>query len=228
MLYFGLVFGITGGMVAFTRSAHRFDLITVFAAILLLLVPALVGSRLLFVVSHWELYRHHPRRIWRRSEGGAAMYGGLVASFLLSIPLLAYLGISFGAFWDGSTIIILIAMIFTRAGCLLNGCCAGRQTEGRIGLYLPNVNGVWCRRVPTQLLEAGLAAALLLSSIGAWSWLPFDGALFLLNLAVYGIARCGLERTRENIDTVRGVPINRLISLSLVTVSGGTLLSKWL
>ena len=52
-------------------------------ATLLLLPPALFGARLLFVIAHWPAYRQEPRRMWRASEGGAAMYGGL----LVAVPL---------------------------------------------------------------------------------------------------------------------------------------------
>ena len=61
---------------------------TVFAvASVALIIPALIGSRLLFVFSHWDIYRRDLSRIWRRSEGGMAMYGGLILTVPLSIPL---------------------------------------------------------------------------------------------------------------------------------------------
>jgi hypothetical protein len=110
-------------------------------------------------------------------------------------------------------------MIFTRVGCLLNGCCAGRPADGPIALYLPNVHGVWCRRLPTQILEAGLAAVLLTGSVALWNRLPFDGALFLANLAAYGIGRCGLELTRETSDRVGSVRLHQAISVGLVALA---------
>jgi len=74
LVYLGLVFGL----VAENRVARAagLDGWRVFAATLSLLVPVLVGARLLFVVTHWRVYRRDIRRIWRRAEGGAALYGG--------------------------------------------------------------------------------------------------------------------------------------------------------
>jgi hypothetical protein len=86
-------------------------------------------------------------------------------------------------------------------------------------LQLPNVYGVWCRRLPTQLLEAGLAVVLLLGSIWAWDRVPFNGAIFLVNLAAYGIGRWGLELTRESIDQVGSVRLHRAISAVLVALA---------
>src|SRR5262249_43555464 len=151
---------------------------------------------------NWSLYRGDPRRIWRRADSGAALYGGLIVSFLLSLPPLRALGISVGEFWDATIVTMLIGMVFTKIGCLLNGCCGGRPTESRLGLYLPNEHGVWCRRVPAQLLESGLAAILLMGALRAWNHLPFAGACFLGVMAGYGAGRWWLESVRETVDTV--------------------------
>jgi prolipoprotein diacylglyceryltransferase len=220
MLYIGLVAGVVGG--TYAAMLQGLDLARTSTAMLLLILPALVGSRLLFVASHWGVFRGQPRRIWRQSEGGAAMYGGLLLSFLLSLPLLGALGLSVGAFWDAATFTILIGMIFTRVGCLLNGCCAGRPADGPFALYLPNIHGVWCRRLPTQLLEAGLAVVLLAGSVILWNRLPFDGALFVANLAAYGVGRCGLELTRETSDRVGSVRLHQAISIGLVALAVAT------
>ena len=225
MLYLGVVFGVIGG--TYGATLHGLDSARVFAALLLLVLPALAGARLLFVASYWEIYRREPSRIWRRSDGGAALYGGLLVSFLVSLPMLGALGIPLGAFWDVATITILVGMVFTKVGCLLNGCCAGHPTEGRLALYLPNAQGVRCRRVPSQLLEAGLAALLLLGSVEVWNRLPFDGALFLSALAAYGAGRWGLESTRETIDRIGRVSLHRAISAALVGISATSFLVIW-
>ena len=69
MLYLGLVCGVAASNVA----AHAAQLAAgrVFVATLILLIPALLGARLLFVLTHWELYRADPGRIWRRAKAAA-------------------------------------------------------------------------------------------------------------------------------------------------------------
>ena len=74
-------------------------------AIVALIAPALVGSRLLFVFTHWGVYRRDLSRIWRRSEGGMAMYGGLIATVPLSIPLLRTTHLPFADFWDVASVL---------------------------------------------------------------------------------------------------------------------------
>jgi phosphatidylglycerol---prolipoprotein diacylglyceryl transferase len=225
MLYLGLVFGVIGG--TYAATLHGLDPAPIYATMLLLILPALLGARLLFVASNWRLYRREPRRIWRRADGGAALYGGLIVSFLLSLPLLRVQGISVGAFWDATIITMLIGMIFTKVGCLLHGCCGGRRTESRLGLYSPNEHRVWCRRIPAQLLEAGLAVVLLIGSLHAWNRLPFAGACFLSVVAGYGVGRWWLESIRESIDMVGSMSVHRMISAALVTLSTACLVVLW-
>src|ERR1700676_779817 len=153
MLYLGLVTGTLAG--AYVAQSAGLDPNRFALAMMLLLIPALIGARLLFVLMHWDVYARDPRRIWRRSEGGMAMYGGLLLAVPISALLIPTLGLPFGLFWDAATFTILIGMIFTRIGCLLNGCCSGRPTAAWFGLDLPDYHGIWQRRIPTQLLEMG-------------------------------------------------------------------------
>ena len=207
-LYLGIVVGVVSGTV--WAGVHGLDAARVNAAMLLLIVPALVGARLLYVGLHWPLYRHNPRRIMRRSEGGAALYGGLAAALVVSFPLLAVSRVPVAAFWDAASICLLVGMIFTKVGCLMNGCCAGRS------------------RFPVQLMEAGLAGLLLLASIAASDRLPFDGALFLSTLTAYGVGRFALEPWRKTIDKVGCISINRAVSAGVAVLSATSFLLVWL
>ena len=226
MLYVGLVLGVGAG----NYAAHRagLDSARVFAATLLLLVPALIGARLSFVAGHWRFYRQHPRRFWRRSEGGAVMYGGLPLSLVASMPLLRTFGLPFGAFWDVATFTILVGMACTRVGCLLNGCCAGRPTNSRWALNLPDSRGTWTRRIPTQLMEAAWALVLLAAAPLAWARLPFAGALFLYLLGGYGLGRLALESCRERVQTAGLFTAQHGISAGLVAVGVVGIVIGWL
>lgn len=217
MLYVGIVLGLMAGTYAATLRGLNPQ--RAYLALLLLVIPALVGSKILFILSHLRLYRAQPSRMWRRADGGASLYGGLILAFLLSLPLLKIMGLSVGGFWDCAAVTILVGMVPTKVGCMLNGCCAGRETQGRIALNLPNIDGTWCRRIPSQLLESGLAAILLLTTIAIWNRLPFEGAFFLFSLCIYALGRMVLEATRETIDRVGGLSLHRTISAVLTGLS---------
>jgi phosphatidylglycerol---prolipoprotein diacylglyceryl transferase len=213
MLYLGAVSGIFLG----TRWAERHVLPApkVFVAMLLLFPAALAGSRLLFVALHRKVFRRDPARIWRTTEGGAALYGGLIGCLVISLPVAWVLALPLGALWDAVAIALLVGMIFTRAGCALQGCCVGRPSQSWFAIKMPDVHGVWRRRLPFPLCEVCVAAAtlalctkLFVNSSG--------GCLFLASLAMYAGGRWLLEPMREKIDRVRGWSVHRIISAVLV------------
>jgi phosphatidylglycerol---prolipoprotein diacylglyceryl transferase len=205
MLYLGLLAGVFAGAHAAQLSGLSPNGFAVAAVILV--IPAMVGSRLLFVLTHWYIYLREVPRIWRRSEGGLAMYGGLIAAVPLSIPVLHAMHLPFAAFWDAATFTILVGMVVTRVGCLLNGCCGGRPTSAWFGLNLPDHRGVWQRRVPTQILEMILTVMLLGAAISARDREPFAGAIFLSALVAYSAARYIIGQLRDSGAGRLGAPL---------------------
>jgi phosphatidylglycerol:prolipoprotein diacylglycerol transferase len=226
MLYVGMVLGIVVG----NYAANLTDLnsVHVFIVQLLLTIPALVGARLLFVATHWRIYRSEPARIWRMAEGGSAMQGGLLLSLAVSVPLLAAFKLSFGTFWDVATFTLLTGMMVTKVGCLLNGCCSGRPTEGWFALCLPDHQGSWQRRIPTQLLDAGLVALVLLGEAGFWFQRPFAGAGFLTALAAYAIGRLFLQPMRASQDRLGLINVQQAFSAAFALIAFSGFLGGWL
>ena len=225
-LYLGLMAGIASGN--YTANVAGLDSKRVLIATLLLIIPALIGSRLLFVATHWRVYRRDPGRIWRRSDGGAALQGGLLPAVGVSIPLLPLLGLQISEFWDVATVTMLTALVFGRFGCILHGCCSGRPSEGRLALYLPNHRGVWRKRIPVQLFEAGCAALLLAGAAVVWNDRPFPGAIFLMIVASYGLVRTALQPFRETQDRVGSWNVQGTLSAVLATAAMGGLFIAWL
>ncbi|HKY98119.1 MAG TPA: prolipoprotein diacylglyceryl transferase family protein [Gemmatimonadaceae bacterium] len=222
MQYVGLTAGVIAGN--FAARSIGLDAFRVYAATLVLLVPALAGARILHVVMKWDYYRAHRDQIWDTRRGGAAQYGGILLAVPASVPLLRFLDVPFGAFWDVAGITIMVGMAFTRIGCFMNGCCAGRECHSWLGVNLPDVTGVWKQRYPTQLYEAAWAVVLLLTGILVWRSLPFDGALFIYIAAGYALGRLVMESLREN--GARKFTIHHAISLFIITVSAAVLVVR--
>src|SRR5690348_6008179 len=109
MLYAGLVAGVVVGNVA--SHAAGVDALRVFVATLILIPPSIAGARLLYVMTRWKThYRGRPERIWDRQEGGMEMFGGMPVMLLLSVPVLAAVGLGFGQFWDAASLTIMTGM----------------------------------------------------------------------------------------------------------------------
>jgi phosphatidylglycerol---prolipoprotein diacylglyceryl transferase len=213
MLSIGLAAGLMVGN-ALARgsgmSVLRFE-----AAAVALLVPALIGARLAFVAGHWAVYRRDLARIWRRSEGGLAMYGGFVLAAACSLVVVPALGLSVVAFWDTAVFTILVAMMFTRVGCLLTGCCAGAPTNGRLGITVANHRGERARRHPSQVFEIALAGILLVVAYALRGTDASPGSVSLSVVAGYGAGRALLDRFRAERKHVRGIPVAQAFSVVL-------------
>ncbi len=225
MLYLGMVLGIVAANYA--ANLAGLDSARVYVAMVLLTIPGLVGARLLFVVTHWQHYRHQPGHIWRRSEGGAAMLGGLPLMLAVSVPLLSAFKIPFAAFWDVATFTIFIGLMFARVGCLLHGCCCGRPTQRRFALYLPDHRGVWRRRIPTQILDGGLAVLVLFGAIGMWNQRPFPGAVILATAAVYSFGRIFIEPTRKAQDRLGALNVQQALSAAIGVLALAAFVLGW-
>jgi phosphatidylglycerol---prolipoprotein diacylglyceryl transferase len=226
MLYVGMVCGIFAAAWVAARSGLAPDRFVLAAMILSPLT--LIGARLFFVASHWNFFRNHRGRIWRRSEGGMAMYGGLLAAVPLSIPLLRAIDLPFAKFWDATTFAILVGMVFTRFGCLLNGCCSGRPSTSWLALNLPDHRGIWRRRLPTQLLEAAWATVLLTAAFALRGHQPFDGAIFCSALLAYGIGRYFLQKLRDDaVASDSGIIQLTSVMLALAGLIGVGLAWTW-
>jgi phosphatidylglycerol:prolipoprotein diacylglycerol transferase len=155
-----------------------------------------------------------------------AMYGGLIVTVPLSMPLLRTMHLPFAEFWDAATFTILVGMVFTRIGCLLNGCCSGRPTSAWFGCNLPDHRGTWRRRIPTQILEMTWAATIFGAAILMRDHKLPAGAIFCLAVVAYGAGRFLLEPLRDR-DNSRDTAVLRTTSLLLVAIAFVGIVVVW-
>jgi phosphatidylglycerol:prolipoprotein diacylglycerol transferase len=195
MLYLGCVIGIYASAPVAARKGM--DTSTFCLVVVALLVPAITGARVVYVLRHLNSYRASPGRMATRTDGGSALFGGLLCSVAVSLALLPAAGLPILAFWDAASVTMLVGLAITRLGCLMNGCCGGRPTSGWLGMWAPDVGGRWERRRPTQLLEAGWAALILLGVLIGEGVLQPDGVLFATVVVSYCIGRMVFQAMRD-------------------------------
>lgn len=215
MTYLGMVVAVITGY--YLAQAFALDPQNIFIAMIVLLVPALFGARLLYVIKNWKRFTRHRNLIWQRSTGGMSVYGMLVA-IPLSIPLLSFLKVPFALFWDISVVCFVAGMIFARVGCLLNGCCSGKPSNSRIAIYLPDHDQVWCRRIPTQLIEIAWLSVLLVAISVFWKPSGNAGNVFIYTISGYSAMRFVTDKYRNH-ENRKSLSLNRKISL-LLTITG--------
>lgn len=192
------------------------------AAALLALVSGLIGAKVWYAILH-------PRESVIR--GGWAVDGFLVVAPVVAAAALIYFDLPIGVVLDASSPGLFFAVAIGRIGCFFSGCCAGRCTASRWGVWSSDRH-VGARRIPTQLLEsaAGLLlglAALLLVLGGPPS---VRGAIFVGAFAAYAVVRQLLLRLRsEQRASARTIPLTAgaiafvvlvVVAMSLVQTGG--------
>jgi phosphatidylglycerol---prolipoprotein diacylglyceryl transferase len=222
LLYIGCTTGVLVGSASADAWGAPGDTVAVTA--IALIAAAFIGSRILYVATHFDLFRVDFSRLWRRLDGGGALYGGLLLAVAVSPAVLAVSGLEFLEFWDAASVIMLVGLAITKVGCLMRGCCAGRPTAASIGRWLPDDTGSWQRRYPSQLLEAGWALAILVAAWAARIVWPAAGVVFGCAIVLYGAGRIPLELTRLTERRQLGRQVNIAISAALM-VAGSMLLA---
>lgn len=169
-----------------------FNVEYLYEAYIISIFLAIAGSRAVFVLLNWELYRDAP--LWRilfSWEGGLTFYGGLIAVLLGVLLHSYYRKVPYLKLMDFAAPFIALGYAITRVGCFLNGCCYGHVTTVPWGMVFPVVDGL--TRHPTQLYAAfaGLIIFVLLRYLRRYSF--FDGYIFMLFLMFYGINRFIVE-----------------------------------
>ena len=155
----------------------------------LTLALALVGSVLGFAgakIWYLVLHRRHPRTFL---TAGACIQGFLVGAFGTLAIGSWVLGLTVGTLLDVTAPGLFLGMAVGRPGCLLSGCCAGRPTNSRWGLWSSD-RRLAVRRHPVQLAEAALALVIGVTTLSLTLTVePGAGALFAGAAAAYTFGR---------------------------------------
>lgn len=169
-----------------------------------LIVGAVIGARTLYVIMFWkQQFANEPfADVFKVWQGGLVYYGGLIGSCLACIM---YAWVKKAQLWTLADIMapsIALGQFFGRIGCLMNGCCYGRQTDAACAITFPAghethpVGSPALHVHPTQIYEAGLTLILYLGLAWLFRKKHFRGQVFGLYLVGYGILRAIVELFR--------------------------------
>ena len=193
----GTLFGIWGvlavagiavalGVQAHMISSLHLHLRHVLTVSLLAIAVGIIGAKAWYVVLH-----RHDRKL-----DGWCIQGLVVGVTATAVTLLGVTHTPIGVFLDASAPALMFGMAVGRVGCFFAGCCVGRLTASRWGVWSSD-RRVGARRVPTQLMESALAlsvglGALEADQIGA----HLKGGVFLAALGTYSLVRQAILRLR--------------------------------
>ena len=163
----------------------------------------IIGARAYYVIFYLSLYKNEDGSLnWGRIvaiwDGGLAIYGGIIAAALVVVVFCLVRKLSIGAFLDIGALGLLIGQCIGRWGNFVNQEAYGAETTlpWRMGLY---VDGGYIYVHPTFLYESlwNLAGFFLLRAIGK-RWRKYDGQIFTMYVAWYGLGRFWIEGLRTD------------------------------
>lgn len=196
-----------------------------------LLVLAIVGGRVLFVLTHWEEYKADPVGIFRLWEGGLMLYGGYILAIAGGILYVRRAGLSVWRVGDAAAPSMALGIGIGRLGCFLNGCCYGLPTTLPWGIKFPPES--YSSTVfpgehlhPSQLYMSAAGFGLFALLLVLDRKRRFDGWLFWSYIAMDAGLRFIIDFTRYYDETsylgrIGGLSfnMNQLLSVGLIATA---------
>jgi len=178
------------------------------------LVSAMAGSKLLYILLNWSdfLYdlQRFPRDPWgalRAQGGGFVFFGGLIAATIVGIVFARRHGMPLWQLGDLAAPSLALGHGLGRIGCFLAGCCYGRACRHFWAVTFRDPRTLAPRNIPLHPTQLYSAAMLLLLS-GFLLWLSrrrrFPGQIFWTYVAFYSVGRFIIEFFRG--DERGGIP----------------------
>lgn len=168
-----------------------------------IMVSAIVGGRILYVLSYMDEFKDHPSDIIF-SRSGFSSYGGLILATIMGIW---YLRRHHLPVWKVADIImpaVALGEFIGRWGCFMNGCCYGRPANPHYvpwAIKFPYLDGILqtdpVYRHPTQIYQSIFALMIFFLLVSLNKRKKFDGETFWTYLIVYSIVRFIIDIFRE-------------------------------
>jgi phosphatidylglycerol---prolipoprotein diacylglyceryl transferase len=165
-------------------------------------ITGLVGSRVFYVVGHWNEFSGNWSQIFDLNTAGLVFYGALVFAFPLGILAAKRLGLPAGPVVGAVGLALPLALGIARIGCFLNGCCGGKPSGLPWAVTFP---GSTTRVHPTQIYEAILDIAFFVILLLLVSRFRDGWDLFLCSVAGYAAIRFFVEFFRFHTNPNSGL-----------------------
>src|SRR6185436_10795912 len=169
-----------------------------------IIISALVGAKLLLLVTDFRSFVNNPRALLDLARSGGVFYGGLILAVVVALWYIRRIGLPLWTTCDVFAPGIALGHVVGRFGCFFAGCCYGKPTTVPWAITFTDpfaaANVGTPLNVPlhpTQLYEAGaealiLAFLLLTESRGR----RFPGRTFWVYMLLYAVSRYVIEMFR--------------------------------
>lgn len=197
-----------------------------------LLIGVVIGARGLYVLSYWnEEFADKPLlHVFNIRQGGLIFYGGFIGA---CAGVILYCVLKKEPLWrlaDMFAPSISLGNAFGRFGCLMTGCCYGRECQLPWAIHFPADHATHGLGVhPTQIYDSLLNLAGYAFLAWAYPKKKFDGQIFSAWLLIYPVTRSFTESFRGDYpQRYFGGVLTPAHLLSIALFSIGVALYVWL
>lgn len=205
-----------------------------------LMVSGVVGSRIAYVIEHWQTeFASRPLDVIRVDQGGLMFYGGLILAIVVFFVWCAVKKERPLALADLLCTAIPLGHACGRIGCFFYGCCYGCRSDGVFAVAFPRHSPAWYTQMhegligasaktalpvlPTQLFEAVALLVLFFAMLAVYRrFRAYTAGMYMIG---YGVIRFGLEYLRGDPRAAVGIlSISQTISVAMLVLGGVFLL----
>ncbi|MCC7416429.1 MAG: prolipoprotein diacylglyceryl transferase [Acidobacteria bacterium] len=224
---------LLGLKLAMVRAGHRrLDEARVLDLGIYIIISALVGAKLLLVVTNYHAFFGDPRELLTLARSGGVFYGGLILAVVVAVWYIQRVGLPLWTTCDVFAPGIALGHVIGRFGCLFAGCCYGKPTS--VPWAITFTDPAAAQNVgtplgvplhPTQLYEAGAELAILMVLLATEKkGRPFAGRTFWLYMFLYAVSRFVIEFYRGDVRGSIGIfSTSQFISVILAPLAIGML-----
>lgn len=208
---------------------------------------SIIGARIYYVIFSWDMYKGNLLSIFNIRQGGLAIYGGIIAAVITVIVFARIKWLSAPLLMDTAGLGLVAGQMIGRWGNFFNREAFGEYTDGLLAMRLPvdavrgaditglmkenmvMVDGVsYIQMHPTFLYESVWCLLVLILMLIYRKYKKFDGEVFLVYLAGYGVGRFWIEGLRTDQLLLPGIdkPVSRILAGILVVVSIALIIYK--
>jgi phosphatidylglycerol:prolipoprotein diacylglycerol transferase len=154
-LMLAVAFTVTCTLLVIQARKQGLDSDIIFNLAFIVFLCGIIGARVFYVLDNLPYYLKHPAEIVKLQHGGLAWLGGLMGGILAGVVYLKKKKLPILKVMDLIVPFAALGQAIGRIGCLLNGCCFGR--ESLFGIYFPVHEAI---RIPVQIYSSLILIAI--------------------------------------------------------------------
>lgn len=203
---FMIAIGVLAGWFTaeYRARKHKMEADRVFFLVIWCLLGGFLGAKILFWITEWKEIVSDPGFILWTMADGFVVYGGILGGIFSGWLYCRMKKLHFLEYFDLLVPSVALAQGFGRIGCLLAGCCYGRETQGWLSItfhnsdFAPNKVAL----IPTQIYSSILDFVHFAVLLALARHKKADGQVAAGYMIFYSIGRFLLEFLRG--DLIRG------------------------